>query len=200
MDRLLALGFFYNAFIYIIGKFNFAKLILFSKYIPYTPGEKVLDLGCGPATNTSIFNSNDYFGIDISDTYIKTARKLFPKYSFLKSNFLSLNGEYDDSFDLILMSGLLHHLTDEMALEFTKKACKLLKIGGHLITIDNCLHSQQSKFKQKIILRDRGKFVRGIDALKALIPATNFVVTSHIEEDLLLIPYTHLILVCKKHC
>ena len=184
-------------FIYIIGKFGSAKLTLFAKYIPYTPGVKVLDLGCGPATNTFLYCSDDYLGIDISDKYIKSAQRLFPKHNFLCCNFMSLHDKHKDSYDLIIMSGLLHHLGDEMATKFIEKASELLKNGGHLITIDNCLHPNQSNLKQRIILQDRGKFVRSINELNALMPKAYFNISMHIEENLLLIPYTHLILVCK---
>ena len=96
------------------------------------------------------------------------------------------------------MSGLLHHLDDKTADKFIKKAGKVLKVGGHLIIIDNCLHSRQSNIKQRIILQDRGKFVRGINELNSLVLREDFEVSMHIEENLLLIPYTHIIFVCKR--
>ena len=111
--------------------------------MPYTPGVKILDLGCGPATNTYLYCPGDYLGIDISDRYIKSAQRQFPNHKFMCCDFMSLNNEYQNSYDLIIMSGLLHHLDDKTADKFIKKAGKVLKVGGHLIIIDNCLHSSK---------------------------------------------------------
>ena len=66
-----------------MGIFGRAKLVLFSKYMPYTPGVKILDLGCGPATNTYLYCPGDYLGIDISDRYIKSAQRQFPNHKFM---------------------------------------------------------------------------------------------------------------------
>ena len=195
---LLDLGAIYNLFIFVIGRFGFAKLLIASKYIPYTPGLRILDLGCGPGTNSTLFQPNDYIGIDISEEYIHKAKLDYPDYEFKCISFTDLPDEFDATFDLIMMAGLLHHLNDQQALSFMEKAHHLLKDGGHLITIDNCLHARQSRVKRNIIMMDRGKNVRSVRELVDLAAASDFDCSIHIEEDLLLIPYTHLMLTCRK--
>ena len=37
---------------------------------------RVLDVACGPGTNTKFFTSADYLGIDFNERYIRAARKL----------------------------------------------------------------------------------------------------------------------------
>ena len=198
MRRLLSIGTAYNTFIYLIGKFGFARLYLFAKYIPYCPGTKVLDLGCGPGTNTEFFQPADYLGIDISEAYISKARQAHPGFNFACDNFLDLDESFNESYDLVLMSGLLHHLNDEMFMEFMAKSYALIKKGGRLIAIENCLHQKQSKLKRKLILMDRGKYVREVEHTRRLIEQTDFNSQISIEEDLLMIPYSHLIATCQK--
>ena len=162
------------------------------------PGMKVLDLGCGPGTNTSLFQEKDYLGIDISEKYIKKARHQHPGYKFTLCDFLSLDESLNESFDLILMSGLIHHLNDEIAINFINKSHSLLKKGGKLLAIENCIHSNQSKLKRKIILMDRGEHVRELSQLRKIIGKGKMHGSIIIEENLLLMPYTHAIINLEK--
>ena len=199
LKGFLSLGAVYNLFIYFVGRFGFSKLLLSAKYVPYTPGLKILDLGCGPGTNSTLFQPSDYLGIDISEKYINSARKANPAYKFESFNFLELSSDFNEKFDIIIMAGLIHHLSDEQVNIFLRKAYNLLKNSGHLITIDNCLHDKQSVIKRKIILLDRGQNVRHVNQLLKFADTSQFKFTAYIEEDLLLIPYTHFILTCKKN-
>ena len=36
---------------------------------------RVMDVACGPGTNTQFFNQADYLGIDLNESYIENARK-----------------------------------------------------------------------------------------------------------------------------
>lgn len=198
LQSILRFGFVYNYFMYILGKFGTARLYIFAKYLPYTPGMKVLDLGCGPGTNTDIFQQDDYLGIDINERYIKKARSLRPNHAFKCGDFLDLDQSYDDHFSLVLMSGLIHHLSDEIAEKFIHKAYEVLKNGGRMVAIENCLHSKQSELKKKIILMDRGDHIRKLNHLSSLINRSHMQGSISIEENLLLIPYTHAIISLQK--
>ena len=198
IKKSLNLGVVYNLFIFITGNFGYAKLYLFAKYLPYSPGRKILDLGCGPGTNTQYFKALDYLGIDIYEPYIKKAASDYPDYQFYCENFLNLSNEYNNSFDVILMSGLLHHLPDSIVIQFLEKSYAVLREGGSLIAIENCLVPEQSPLKRKVILLDRGEFVRTSAELDALLSKSQFSRQISIEDNLLLIPYTHAIINCRK--
>jgi len=203
-NYLLGFPFAYNSFQAVVGKFGRSKLELLSKYVPYTPGTTTLDLGCGPGTSAKIFNPNDYVGIDCDSGYISYAQRRNPEYSFYIQDFCSLSSENsivpNGGFDLILASGLMHHLEKDVARQFFLQAEKLLANGGHFITIDPCIHSEQSNIKKRIILSDRGKFVRTPNELIDIASgAARLSIIKSIEENCLLIPYTHVILTCKKH-
>jgi len=195
---LLSFGSIYNTFTYIVGKLGTAKLFIFAKYLSYAPGMKILDLGCGPGTNTDFFQHEDYLGIDINEKYIKKAKSLHPNYEFNCSDFIDLDQSFDDYFDLVLMSGLIHHLSDELAEKFINKARTVLKNGGRLLAIENCLHPKQSDLKKKIILMDRGEHVRELSDLCRLIDLSKMEGAVLTEENLLLIPYTHAIICLEK--
>ena len=198
IKKILKLGSVYNFFIFISGKFGYAKLYLFTKYLPYSPGRKILDLGCGPGTNTQYFKALDYLGIDICEPYIKKAASDYPDYQFYCGNFLNLGDEYNNSFDIILMSGLLHHLPDNIVIQFLEKSYATLREGGSLIAIENCLVAEQSPLKRKVILLDRGEYVRTSAELDALLSKSHFSLQISIDYNLLLIPYTHAIINCRK--
>ena len=75
------------------------------------------------------------------------------------------------------MSGLLHHLhhlPDSIVIQFLEKSYAVLREGGSLIAIENCLVAEQSPLKRKVILLDRGEFVRTSAELDALLSKSNF--------------------------
>ena len=193
----------YNSFQSCVGYFGISRLNLFSKYLPYTPGMSVLDLGCGPAPYAETFRNVDYLGIDINSKYIEHAKKRLPNYRFLECNFLDLSSSSEfvpsGGFNLIFANGLLHHLDDVTATSFLSKSSEVLSPGGHLVTIDPCIHKDQSALKQRLILSDRGKNVRSIDQMTVLTSSVfDLKATISIEENLLAMPYTHVIVSYKK--
>lgn len=202
-ERLLGIPFLYNAFQSVVGKLGKSKLKLFSKFLPYTPGKSILDLGCGPGTNAILFQPKDYLGIDTDEAYVDSAQKNHKEYRFSNQDFCALtrsdNMVPNAGFDLILANGLMHHLPKNLATQFFLKAQELLASGGYLLTIDPCIHDKQSGLKKRLILSDRGKFIRTpSELLEISSSAQDLEVTAFIEEDCLLIPYTHLILSSRK--
>ena len=77
-------------------------------------------------------------------------------------------------------------------------ANKALKKGGRLITFDGCYIEGQSKIAQFIISRDRGQFVRTQDGYVNLASKVFSRIEVGLRDDLLRIPYNHVILECTK--
>src|SRR6516162_8083351 len=69
----------------------------------------VLDVGCGPGTNTALFPHCRYLGIDINSRYIQIARQRH-KRDFLVADIMRVDGVFSASFDFILLNSFLHHL------------------------------------------------------------------------------------------
>ena len=196
-ERVLGMPIVYQLFQQIVGKFGYSRLHLYSHYLPYTPGMKVLDLGCGPGTACHFFNPSDYFGLDISTSYIQHARAANPRYRFVEADYLSVNVLELSQFrhiDLIFAMGLLHHMDDAMVTNFLAKSFSLLPSGGRMICFDGCVHEGQSLASKKIVLSDRGQYIRMPCDLEKIAEEQGFHVTTTIEKSVYAIPYSLLVM------
>jgi len=199
-DAALSFPFVYEAFQKLVGKFGLSRLKLYSRYLPYAPGTKVLDLGCGPGTSVKYFKPDDYLGIDIDESYIKYAQDHFPNNKFILGDFSDpcRLGLEKESYDLVFAMGLFHHLDDSLAQLFMKNSFDLLKPNGRLVCIDGCHDTNQSTLAQKITLTDRGKFIRCPEKIVEIAERSGFNVRYNIEPHVYLIPYTTIILTLTK--
>jgi len=106
---------------------------LFDNYI--TPGDKVLDLGCG---NGRFFEfcrekNADYYGVDSSEKLIQIARARYPQAKFQVADALDLPFP-NNYFDKIYSVAVFHHIpSKELRLRFLDEAKRALKPGGALI-------------------------------------------------------------------
>lgn len=99
------------------------------------PGARVLDAGCGPGFFALEMARSGYsvLGIDIADKAIEAARETAATNPF-KDNFGSLEyrvmpiHEISETFDAILFSGILHHMSDPGTV--LDHASTLLNPGG----------------------------------------------------------------------
>lgn len=160
-------------------------------------GNAILDIGCGPGDVLSYLPRVDYWGFDISQEYIDQAQRKFGPNGNFRCKFF----EADDlkslpKFDIALMSGVLHHLDDERALELLRLTAKALKPDGCLVTVDPCFASGQSLIARSLICFDRGKNVRNRDGYHALVSQC----FSSVQVEVIhktWIPYTHCYTVCR---
>ena len=195
-QALLSIPYLYNIFQSFVGKFGLTRSYLFSSYLPYCPGVKVLDLGCGPGTCTKLFKPEDYLGIDIDSAYVEFATNKYPGYQFLLCDFTAetLCSTHQNSFDLVFAYGLFHHLDDHTAAKFFKNAYSVLKPGGRMICFDGCIYDGQSKLSRKITLSDRGQYIRYPHELEALASQAYFQACSTVEPSAYSIPYSLMVL------
>jgi SAM-dependent methyltransferase len=161
-------------------------------------GEKVLDIGCGPADILEYLPKVDYLGFDISQEYIDAARKRYgDRGRFFCSDVGLASIERErGTFDLVLATGVVHHLDDERAASLFSLAKMALNPKGRLVTYDGCYVEDQSRIARWLLRSDRGKFVRRREAYEKLAAAEFSRIEPHLRHDLLRIPYTHLILRC----
>lgn len=172
--------------------------VLLRDYIRAAPGDRVLDIGCGPGTMVPYLPGTDYVGIDSSSEYIERARERYPRARFVCQRV----GEYDlvepDCFDIVLALGVLHHLDDDEALTLFQIARAAMKPGARLITLDGVLTDDQSQVVKYLLARDRGRFVRSEADYRKIASKVFTKVESSVRHDLLRIPYTVLILTCMR--
>jgi SAM-dependent methyltransferase len=131
-------------------------------------GERILDVGCGPAYYLDDLGDVDYHGFDTSRTYIDHARRRFgTKAQFHCEPF----GEEHlglGPFDGVMLMGLLHHLDDEECGRLLELLGRTLAAGGRVVALDAVLYEGQSWLEHQIASRDRGEYVRSPDGFREL--------------------------------
>ena len=119
---------------------------------------RVLDVACGPGTNTHHFAGADYLGIDINPRYIQYARQRH-KRNFLLADVTQYTVAPGERFDFILLNSFLHHIDTGAARNLLGQLRALLTDEGHVHILDHVLPERPSiaRFLARI---DRGKFPR----------------------------------------
>lgn len=163
------------------------------------PGDRILDIGCGPADILEALPEVEYHGFDLSRDYIAAAQKKFGKRGqfHVEPVNASLVERYA-GFDLVLATGVLHHLPDAEARDLFRVAHSALKPGGRLVTLDGCFVEGQPALARYFLRQDRGEYVRNEAQYLALARETFSQVTPTVTGELLRVPYTHLILECQR--
>ncbi len=175
-----------------------ARRILVHDYFSDMRGKRMLDIGCGTAEILRHLPEDmDYSGFDASEAYIVEARHRFSaRGSFRAELVREATLEDIGMFDLVLAFGLLHHLDDDEAAALFRLAAKALKPNGCLITVDPVYTDVQSRLTHWVISKDRGQNVRNAGQYASLAKVFFPEVQEHVRDDLLHIPYTHLIMQC----
>jgi SAM-dependent methyltransferase len=192
---VLALPQAYQLFFNVIGAPERSR-ILVRDYIRPRPGDRILEIGCGPGTIVPYLPETEYVGFDLSEEYIEQARKKYPRAQFVCERVSQYTLPQRQYFDIVLALGIVHHLDDSEALQLFAIAHEALKPGGKLVTLDGVWTDDQSRSARYLLARDRGQFVRSQEQYIKLASKVFSRVTPSIRHDLLRIPYTHLIMEC----
>ncbi len=161
------------------------------------PGDRVLDIGCGPGHMLDLLPAVSYTGFDMSEPYIKEAQRRYgDRGRFYHASVTEPPPLVSSSFDFVLAMGVLHHLDDKQATEVLMLAREVLREEGRLVTCDPCFVEDQSPIARYFLRRDRGRFIRSRDGYEGLAQKVFHNVRGLVRHDLLRIPYTHLILQC----
>jgi len=196
LSSLLGCPAFYRCFGQVVR--GNAPNIYLNEYVKPVAGEKVLDIGCGPADILDYMPDVQYTGFDISREYIAAAQKRFGnkgRFFCEDVNMIDIEREWG-TFNLVMATGVVHHLDDAQAAQLFDLARMALRPDGRLITFDGCYVSGQSQITAWLLGKDRGGFVRAQSEYARLASASFSKVEAHVRHDLLRIPYTHLIMRC----
>lgn len=101
----------------------------------FAPGERIADLGCGSGVFTGLLHRRGFncTGIDLSPKLIRIAHEAHPGIDFQEGDIEHLPFA-DESFDGVLLAGVLHHLPDWTACIAEVK--RILKPGGRFVAFD----------------------------------------------------------------
>ena len=168
-------------------------------YIRARPGDRILDIGCGTGELLERLPRVDYLGFDLSPAYIAAATEKFGgRGHFVCGDVNNAPPDAVGPFDVIVACAVLHHLEDSEVLKLLRLAAARLAPAGRFVTLDGCLRAGQSAVARWLIKLDRGCNVRNQSGYLGLARQVFPEVQSFLREDLLHVPYTHLILRCSK--
>lgn len=128
---------------------------------------RVLDVGCGPGTNTRYFeNALSYLGLDINPRYTEYARKRFGR-DFVTADVVTFEPPAGERFDFILANSLLHHLDTPGVERVLARLATLLEQGGHVHILDLVLPPSAS-LARALARWDRGGHARPLETWREL--------------------------------
>ncbi len=127
---------------------------------------RVLDVGCGPGTNTSHFAHAGYLGIDLSPDYIDYARRRYRR-DFAVADVTTYVPEPGLSFDFILLNSLLHHIDDAGVRHILGQLSSIMTAESRIHILDLVL--PESRGAARFLARaDRGAFARPLPLWKEI--------------------------------
>lgn len=103
----------------------------------------------------------------------------------------------EKAFDLINVSALLHHLSDDEATSLFRSLKRLLKKDGKIVTFDNVWLPGQRMAVKLINKLDSGINIRTPEGYLGLLSGLGFEIQTRIFDDLLRIPYDHFVMIAR---
>jgi SAM-dependent methyltransferase len=195
--RAVRLPLFYKGLMFALGADNGIRRYVNEALEP-RPGIRMLDVGCGPANILAYLPSLDYTGLDLNEKHIAFAREIYgDRGRFIVGNAADDLRQDEKSFDLINVSALLHHLSDDEARSLFASLKLLLKEGGRIVTLDNVWLPRQRAVVKLVNKLDSGLNIRTPDGYLALLSDLGFEVQPRFFHDLLRIPYDHFVMVAR---
>jgi SAM-dependent methyltransferase len=167
------------------------------RYVRPRSGDRLLDVGCGPADVCALMPQVSYIGVDASPNYIAAGRRRYgERATLICGDVNDLAQQHFGAFDTILCMGVIHHLSDAEVLGLLNSASSLLKPGGRFVSYDPCFTEPQHWGARWIHRHDRGNFVRFDRHYEDLISRVFRTYRREIRTDLCTVPATVIFFDC----
>ncbi|HZS57731.1 MAG TPA: class I SAM-dependent methyltransferase [Gemmatimonadaceae bacterium] len=127
---------------------------------------RVLDVGCGPGTNTHHFAHADYVGIDINPRYIDAARRRTGR-TFIAADATTYVVDPAERFDFIFLNSFLHHVDTPSARRILSHVATLLTEDGAIHILD-LIRPDRPSIALTLAKLDRGDFPRPLAEWRSL--------------------------------
>jgi len=173
---------------------NFRKKLL--KKILTNRNLDILDIGCGPGNMINYLSFNKYYGFDTDKKYIKYAKNKYKNCIFFCERFTKLSLKKITKVDLVLLFGILHHISDDEVLKLIDVLKLSLKKNSKIITLDPVYIKKQNRISKFLIDNDRGNFVRTTKDYLNLLKKTGITFSYKIYNQKI-VPYTYIVTILK---
>lgn len=178
---------------------NSSRKSFADSYLQIESNGNFLDIGCGTAEIRAFLPADiNYLGFDQDQSYINHARTKFGnagQFERATVNAMTIAGL--PKMDVVLASGLIHHLDDSEAITLMHIAKDALSEHGRFVALDPCYQPGQNRLAKWLIDRDRGNHVRDQSSYSRLAEQVFTRVQSTVNHRAW-VPYTHNILVCER--
>jgi ubiquinone/menaquinone biosynthesis C-methylase UbiE len=199
LQRWLKVPCLYNLLQDAIGG-NALRRKVIQRHVQAKPGDKIIDVGCGPAQILPWLPEIEYLGFDINPSYIASAKRVHGnKGTFVVGDTKSLweDSRFRDA-DIVIGLGILHHLDDDDAEHCIRFAHRALKPTGRFVCLDACWIANQGFVSKYVMSRDRGQNVRTEQAYRQLAAKVFKKVDTWVDAKPMRIPYVTVVLECHK--
>ncbi|MFA6006398.1 MAG: glycosyltransferase [Candidatus Paceibacterota bacterium] len=141
------------------------RQLLLNTLTTYAPQGPILDFGCGTGVLSTVFDPQQYVGVDTDAISIAYAKKHH------QGRFVNFDGHTipfsDQYFGLCFVVGVFHHLSDPQSLRAFSEIKRVLRPGARLLIIEDTKNSFPiTRFVQA---HDQGKFIRSQEEWEQLI-------------------------------
>lgn len=195
----LSRAWFYDFFLRILGERR-ARATVVRDYVKASPGTRLLDLGCGTGRTLDFTHPDvEYVGIDVSAPYIQAARARYGERGrFILAPVQEAPLRDLGRFETAYAGALLHHLDDAACIRLLEAVNMLLVPRGRFVSFDCVYTKGQNRVARLLIDHDRGRHVRTVEGYTALARTVFADVGATVREDLLRVPYSHLMMECQR--
>ena len=156
----------------------------------------VLDIGCGPGNMINYLSYKKYYGFDTDKNYIKYAKNKYVDCIFFCEKFTKSSLKKITKVDVIILFGILHHVSDRETLNLINKLKLSLKKNSKIIILDPVYIKKQNKFAKFLIDHDRGGYVRTAKEYINLFKKNKISYTHKIYHQKI-VPYTYIVSILK---
>ena len=182
------------------GGFFGARIKAVKEFLSIEAGASILDIGCGPGYILDYLPKGvQYVGFDIDPLYVNHAKANFGNRGrFFCRLFDASAAKEFYPVDIVMMNGVLHHISDAELAGTLANVRDALRPGGLLFSLDGCYRDGQSAFRKWMLDNDRGEYVRDEQGYMAILGKVFSTVDLHVREQYSRIPYTFVVGISKK--
>ena len=141
------------------SNFTGEKNVLKNELSNINADSRILDLGCGTGEFSVFFQGFDYTGIDIESNYIDYAKKNYDgQFELMDASHMLFE---DNTFDIIVVFGVFHHINNEICLQIFDEMNRVLKKNGRIIIMEDVDVESKLDILGNILRKyDKGNYIR----------------------------------------